>query len=123
METCAALGGLVNWISKLLEFLVDFSPFLGGLLMSRGSKLLEFLWGFSHCLLVGAVALLLTGWAVGVVGLNPGFMELVLFSICVVLIVYIVISLLFLQILVLNLYFTFRSLVITISFLHTAVFT
>ena len=103
---------------------MDFSPFLGGLLMrSRGSKLLEFLWDFSHCLLVGAVALLLTGWAVGVVDLNPGFMELVLFSTCVVLIIYIVILLLFLPILVLNLYFTFRSLVIIISFLHTVVFT
>ena len=47
-ELCCTGGGLVDRISKLLEFLVDFSPFLGGLLMDRDSKMLEFLVDFSH---------------------------------------------------------------------------
>ena len=108
-DCTAMLGELVDRNSKfvLLEFLVYLLPSL--------------CW-----LLVSCAAVLLAVGEFGMVDLNPGFLELMVFSTGVVLVVlfsFYIVILFFLPFLVLNFYFIFRTLVIFLSFLLIVVLT
>ena len=108
----------MNSKSGLLEFLVYFSPSLGEL-VDRNSKfvLLEFLVFFSPSLcwlLVSCAAVLLVEGEFVMVDLNPGLLELMVFSTGVVLVIlfsFNIVILCFLPFLVLNFDFLFRALI------------